>query len=252
MVADALAKGCDTLVTVGGLQSNHTRLTAAAAMVAGLKCVLVQRLWGMNETPEYQKVGNVLLARVLGAESCVISGKGRILTSDPEFQAIMVDITKRGSKPYAIPAGASDHPLGGLGFADGMHEALIQADAQDITFDAILIATSSGSTQAGLLAGLHFAGRSIPVIGICVNDSPDVTRDVIYRIANATSELVTGEVFLERDGIEVREEFIGDGYGKPSSATIDAIEKLARLEGVLVDPVYEGKAIEGLIALYYF
>lgn len=100
----------------------------------------------------------------------------------------MVDITKRGSKPYAIPAGASDHPLGGLGFADGMHEALIQADAQDITFDAILIATSSGSTQAGLLAGLHFAGRSIPVIGICVNDSPDVTRDVIYRIANATSE----------------------------------------------------------------
>ena len=249
LVADALSKGCDTLVTVGGLQSNHTRLTAAAATTAGLKCVLVQRFWGMNETPEYQKVGNALLARVLGAEIRVVSGEGRILPNDPEFQTIIMEIKKRGGTPYVIPAGASDHPLGGLGFADGMQEALIQADAQEITFDAILIATSSGSTQAGLLAGLHLARRSIPVIGICVNDSPEVTRDVIYRIANATSQLVTGDTFLERDEIEVREEFIGDGYGKPGPRTIDAIEKLARLEGVLVDPVYEGKAIEGLIAL---
>ncbi len=248
-VADALKQGADTLVTVGGLQSNHTRQTAAAAAVAGMGCVLVQRQWGAGGNSEYEQVGNNLLTKILGAERRLIPGMGRVLPDDCDLQAVLADLEAAGHTPYFIPAGASDHHLGGLGFVDCLRETLSQADALGVTFDAILHATSSGSTQAGLLAGLHMMGRNTRVIGICVNEQPQTTRDVVCRIANATSERLGSEPFLHDDKIDIRTDFVGEGYGLPSAATIEAIRTLATCEGVLVDPVYEGKAVEGLMAL---
>lgn len=249
VVADALAKGADTLVTVGGIQSNHTRQVAAAAAIAGLKCELVQRRWVADRDTQYEQVGNILFSQLLGARINMVGGEGRVGTCEPEFTQIVERLKSEGANPYAIPAGASDHWLGGLGYAACAQEIIQQTMELGISFDAIVHATSSGSTQAGLLAGFQALGMNIPVIGIEVDNDPDGVRDVIVRVGNQTLDLLGVQHSLNEQAIHIECGYAGPAYGIPDGATVNAIRIAARSEALLLDPVYEGKAMAGLFGL---
>ncbi len=249
LVADALAQGCDTLVSIGGVQSNHTRQVAAVAAHLGLKCVLVQESWVDWPDSVYDKVGNILISRLAGADVRLVKA-GFGIGFKESWEAALAEITERGGKPYAIPAGASDHPLGGLGFAGWAHEVAAQEAELGVFFDTIIVCSVTGSTQAGMIAGfasLHET-RSRRVVGIDGSAKPAETRDQVARIARATADLI-GVGALRDDEITVLEGWAGDLYGIPVESTLEAIRLTGQLEGVIIDPVYEGKSMAGLIDL---
>jgi 1-aminocyclopropane-1-carboxylate deaminase len=249
LVPDALAQGADTLVSIGGFQSNHTRQVAAVAAHLGLKCVLVQENWVPDWTdPLSTQVGNIMLSRIMGAEVRLDPAGFDIGFRDSWRQAL-ADVEERGGKPYAIPAGASDHPLGGLGFAGWADEVEQQERELGVFFDTIVVCTVTGSTHAGMIAG--FAGQDRPrrVLGIDASATLDKTRDQVGRIARRTAELVGLDRELRDDEITVLEGWAGDVYGVPVQSTLDAIRLVGQLEGVILDPVYEGKSMAGLIDL---
>jgi 1-aminocyclopropane-1-carboxylate deaminase len=246
-IADAVARNADTIVTVGGIQSNHTRQTAAAAALAGMRCELVQRRWAQWRDPHYEAVGNILLSRILGARITIVQGSGRIGVSDPELLEVVERISRAGGRPYVIPAGGSDHPLGGLGYVRCASEIVDQSVRAQVTFDAVLHATSSGSTQAGLVVGLRKAGLSTRVIGIEVNAMPKRTTVLVHKIASETAR--TLKIQSDGEQIDIRTGYAGEAYGQPTTGAIEAIKMLARFEGILADPVYEGKALAGMIDL---
>lgn len=251
LVADAIAQGCDTLVTVGPVQSNHTRQTAAAAAMAGLRCELVTKYWNRWGGEKYRCIGNPLLSRILGARPNLIeaSGGGRIrIDEEPGFLAVVDRLRAEGCRPYLIPAGASDHPLGGLGYARAAAEVVGQAEAKGIRFKAVVHATSSGSIQAGLVAGLHALGVDFPVVGIDVNGNAARTRATVGRILVSTAERL-GTRTPPDTAVEMVEGHAGVGYALPTDEARDAILLMARAEGVLLDPVYEGKGMAGLLGL---
>src|SRR6516165_688479 len=193
LVADALAKGRDTLVSIGGVQSNHTRQVAAVAARAGLKCVLVQESWVDWPDPVYDKVGNILISRLAGADVRLVRAGFGIGFKDSWEQALR-EIEASGGRPYPIPAGASDHPLGGLGFANWAYELAEQERQLGVFFDTILVCSVTGSTQAGMVAGfaaLAAAGsRPRRVLGIDASAKPAQTRDQVTRIARHTARLI--------------------------------------------------------------
>ncbi|MEU4802487.1 1-aminocyclopropane-1-carboxylate deaminase [Actinosynnema sp. NPDC023587] len=244
LVADALATGCDTLVSIGGVQSNHTRQVAAAAARAGLKCVLVQESWVDWPDAGYDRVGNILLSRLLGAEvRRVEAGFG--IGVKPAWEQAVEDVRAAGGTPYAIPAGASDHPLGGLGFAGWAAEVERQEVELGVRFDTVVVCSVTGSTQAGMVAG--FAGRDRRVIGIDGSAKPAETRAQVTRIAQATGKLLDVEV---RDADVLLDERFHEGvYGVPGESTVEAMKLGASLEGMITDPVYEGKSLAGLVEL---
>jgi 1-aminocyclopropane-1-carboxylate deaminase len=248
LAADALAKGCDTLVSIGGVQSNHTRQVAAVAAHLGLGCVLVQEHWVDWPDVVYDKVGNILLSRIMGADVRLHPA-----TFDIGFrrswEEALASVEARGSKPYPIPAGASDHPLGGLGFARWAEEVAEQEDELGIFFDTIVVCSVTGSTQAGMIAGFAAQERRRRVLGIDGSATPDQTRDQITRIAQRTAAAIGIGRDLEEDEIVLLDGWHAGTYGIPDSKTIDAIQLCARLEGVLTDPVYEGKSMAALIDL---
>ena len=247
LIADAKAQGADTMLTVGAIQSNHTRQTAAAAAVAGMRCKLVQRRWVKSEEAGYESVGNILLSRILGAEIEIVPGAGRIDLLDDVFQHAVQSAIDAGLKPYVVPAGGSDHPLGGLGYVRCAHEILEQSKKNSVDFHQVIHATSSGSTQAGLIVGLHEAGANIRVIGIEVNGMGDSTEATVSKIVRETAKLL--HVTADEMTVDVRRGYAGQSYGLPTAECLDAIELVARLEGILLDPVYEGKSMAALIAL---
>jgi 1-aminocyclopropane-1-carboxylate deaminase len=253
LVPDALASGADTLVSIGGYQSNHTRQVAAVAAHLGLGCVLVQENWVPDWTdPTTTSVGNILLSRVMGAEVRLDPAGFDIGFRDSWRQAIE-DVEQRGGTPYAIPAGASDHRLGGLGFAHWAHEVAQQEEELDVFFDTVVVCTVTGSTHAGMIAGFAdleaAGGRPRRVIGIDASATLAKTRDQVERIARRTAELIGLPRDLRDDEITVLEGWAGDLYGVPVESTLDAIRLTGRLEGVILDPVYEGKSMAGLIDL---
>lgn len=248
LVADALAKGCDTLVSIGNVQSNHTRQVAAAAAAAGLDCVLVQEEWTHWDDPIYSRVGNILLSRLLGAET-IVEGQGYSLEPKETWLGALERLKRAGRVPYGIPAGASDHPLGGLGYVHFTDELERQERALSIFFGTILIATCTGSTQAGLLVGFARQGRSRRVIGIDTAADAETTEAAVSKIAHATGKLLQCEAAVSDRDIIVDPRYSGPAYGVPDPRTIEAICSMARLEGIITDPVYEGKAIAGLIDL---
>jgi 1-aminocyclopropane-1-carboxylate deaminase len=246
LVADALAKGCDTLVSIGGVQSNHTRQVAAVAARAGLQCVLVQESWVDWPDAVYDKVGNILLSRLVGADVRLVKADFGIGLKESWEQALR-EVEERGGTPYPIPAGASDHPLGGLGFAGWAYEVAEQERALDVFFDVIIVCSVTGSTQAGMIAGFAaLGGRPRRVLGIDASAKPAETRDQIGRIADHTAKIigVEGEISVELD-----ERYHAGIYGIPDEATLDAMRVAARTEGMITDPVYEGKSMAGLIDL---
>ena len=248
LIPDALAQGADTLVSIGGVQSNHTRQVAAVAAKVGLKAVLVQESWVDWPDSVNDKVGNILLSRIMGADVRLVQAGFGIGPKDSWHQALE-DVRTAGGTPYAIPAGASDHPLGGLGFANWAFEVEQQERELGVFFDTIVVCSVTGSTQAGMIAG--FAGQDRPrrVLGVDASAKIAETRAQVAKIARNTAKLVDLGRDLYDDEITVLEGWAGDFYGIPVQSTVDAIRLTGRLEGMIIDPVYEGKSMAGLVDL---
>ncbi len=248
LAADALAQGCDTLVSIGGAQSNHTRQVAAVAAHLGLKCVLVQEHWVEWDDPGYKTVGNILLSRIMGAD-VRLSDAGFDIAFRPSWQDALSSVEAAGGKPYPIPAGASDHPLGGLGFARWAGEVATQERELGVFFDTIVVCSVTGSTQAGMIAGFALQDEPRRVLGIDGSARVQQTWDQVARIARQTAEALELGRPLADDEIVLLDEWHAGTYGIADAKTVAAIRLCARLEGVLTDPVYEGKAMAALIDL---
>jgi 1-aminocyclopropane-1-carboxylate deaminase len=248
LVPEALRQGADTLVSIGGVQSNHTRQVAAVAASVGLRAVLVQEHWVDWPDAVNDKVGNILLSRVLGADVRLVDAGFDIGTRDSWTSAIE-DVRRAGGTPYPIPAGASDHPLGGLGFARWADEVRHQERELGVFFDTIVVCSVTGSTQAGMIAG--FAGQDRPrrVLGIDASAQPDATRAQVAKITHQTADLIGVGRAIRDDEITLLEGWAGDRYGIPVQSTVDAIRLVGGLEGVILDPVYEGKSMAALLDL---
>jgi 1-aminocyclopropane-1-carboxylate deaminase len=245
LVADALAQGCDTLVSIGGVQSNHTRQVAAAAARTGLKAVLVQESWVEWPDVTYDRVGNIQLSRLMGADVRLVQSEFGIGFKE-SWQQALDDIEAAGGKPYAIPAGASDHPLGGLGFASWAMEVERQEAELGVFFDTVVVCAVTGSTQAGMIAGFAAQERERRVVGIDGSAKPEATHAQVARIARATAELLEIRE-LHDDEIVLDDRYHAGIYGIPDDQTMEAMRTAARFEGMITDPVYEGKSMAGMI-----
>ena len=248
LIPEALEQGCDTLVSIGGVQSNHTRQVAAVAAKLGLKCRLVQESWVNWYDGVYDRVGNILLSRIMGAHVELVD-EGFGIEFKRSWEDAMEDVRRAGGKPYAIPAGASDHRLGGLGFVSWAEEVRGQEAELGFSFDYVIVCSVTGSTQAGMVVGFAADGRAARVIGMDASADPQKTRDQIKRIAQHTADLVElGRDITDAD-IVLDARFAAPEYGLPSEGTLDAIRLAARLDGMLTDPVYEGKSMHGMVEL---
>ena len=248
IVPDALREGADTLVSIGGIQSNHTRQVAAVAAKLGLKARLVQESWVDWPDAVNDRVGNILLSRIMGAQVELVDAGFGIGFKD-SWEAALEDVRRSGGTPYAIPAGASDHRLGGLGFAGWADEVAQQEEQLGVFFDTIIVCSVTGSTHAGMIAGFAGQSRERRVIGIDASAKLAETRDQVARIARNTAELIGLGRDLRDDEITVLEGWAGDYYGIPVASTLDAMRLTGSLEGMIIDPVYEGKSMAGLIDL---
>ncbi len=248
IVPDAIASGADTLVTIGGIQSNHTRQVAAVAAKLGMKCHLVQESWVPHHDAVYDRVGNIQLSRIMGAHVELVDEGFDIGIRDSWKKAIE-QVRDEGGTPYAIPAGASVHKLGGLGFVGFAEEVRAQEAELGFKFDFVVVCTVTGSTHAGMAVGFAADDRSHKVIGIDASATPEQTRNQVLDIAKNTAELINFQRAITADDIVLLEDYAYPEYGVPSDKTNDAIRLVARLEGMLTDPVYEGKSMQGLIDL---
>ena len=248
LVPEALAQGADTLVTIGGIQSNHTRQVAAVAAKLGLRCRLVQENWVDYHDAVYDRVGNILMSRIMGAEvELVDAGFG--ISFKESWEQALDDVRRRGGRPYAIPAGASDHRLGGLGFVGFAEEVRAQERELGVRFDHVIVCSVTGSTQAGMVVGFAADGRARQVIGIDASATPDETHAQILRIAERTADLVGLGRPVTAEDVVLERGYAYPSYGVPSPETNDAIRLAARTEGMITDPVYEGKSMQGMIDL---
>lgn len=252
IVPDALASGADTLVTIGGVQSNHTRQVAAVAAHLGMKARLVQEKWVPWDDPVNDKVGNILLSRMMGAD-VRLDPSGFDIGIRESWEDALREVEEAGGTPYAIPAGASEHPLGGLGFANWAFELVEQEKELEVFFDTIVVCTVTGSTHAGMIAGFaaleQLTGARRRVIGIDASATLAKTTDQVARIARHTADLIEVGRELREDEITVLEGWAGDLYGIPVDSTMEAMRLGAELEAMITDPVYEGKSLAGLIDL---
>ncbi len=252
IVPDVLASGADTIVSIGGYQSNHTRQVAAVAAHLGLKARLVQEKWVPWDDPTNDKVGNILLSRMMGADSRLDDAGFDIGIRDSWKQALE-EVEAAGGTPYPIPAGASEHRLGGLGFANWAFEVAEQEKQLGVFFDTIVVCTVTGSTHAGMIAGFaaleELTGIKRRVLGIDASATLEKTRDQVARIARHTAELIELGRDLRDDEIQVLEGWAGELYGIPVDSTMEAMALGAQLEAMITDPVYEGKSLAGLIDL---
>lgn len=246
LIPGALQGGYDTLVSIGGIQSNQTRQVAAVAAHLGLKCVLVHENWVNYSDAVYDRVGNIEMSRIMGADVRLDPAAFDIGIRE-SWERAMEDVRKAGGKPFPIPAGCSEHPLGGLGFVGFAEEVRRQEKDLGFKFDYIVTCSVTGSTQAGMLVGFAADGRADRVIGIDASAKAKQTFDQVLRIARNTAELVElGRAITEQD-VVLATEYGGPEYGLPNQGTLEAIRLCARLEGVLTDPVYEGKSMHGMI-----
>jgi 1-aminocyclopropane-1-carboxylate deaminase len=248
LIPEALEGGYDTLVSIGGIQSNQTRQVAAVAAHLGMKCVLVQENWVNYSDAVYDRVGNIEMSRIMGAD-VRLDAAGFDIGIRPSWEQALDEVRRGGGKPFPIPAGCSEHPLGGLGFA-GFAEEVRQQEAElGLRFDYIVVCSVTGSTQAGMVVGFAADGRADRVIGIDASAKPERTRAQILRIARQTAELVDLGRAIEEADVVLDDRFGGPEYGLPSSGTLEAIRLCARQEGMLTDPVYEGKSMHGMIEM---
>src|SRR5947208_2872130 len=248
IIPDAIASNADTLVSIGGVQSNHTRMVAAVAAKNGMKCRLVQESWVPHEDAVYDRVGNILLSRIMGADVEMVD-EGFDIGIRQSWEAAIADVKAKGGKPYAIPAGASVHKYGGLGYVGFAEEVRAQENQLGFAFDYIVVCTVTGSTHAGMLVGFAKDGRERKVIGIDASFTPTQTKAQVLAIARDTAKLVELGKEIVADDVVLIEEYAYPVYGVPSQETKEAIRLCARFEGMITDPVYEGKSMQGMIDL---
>ncbi|EME86929.1 uncharacterized protein MYCFIDRAFT_214424 [Pseudocercospora fijiensis CIRAD86] len=248
LVADAKAKGCTHLVSVGGVQSNHTRAVTAVATASGLKAVTIQEKWVPIDPPLYDKVGNILLSRLMGGD-VRLNQEGFHIGHKTATKDAVTEIEKSGGKPYYVPAGASDHELGGLGFTNFIVELAQQEKSLGIFFDTLIVCSVTGSSHAGLIVGSVAEGRSRKVIGIDASGKPEATKEQVARIARNTAKLLDPKLEIPDEAIVLDERFHEGIYGIPGPGTIEAMKIAARTDALITDPVYEGKSMAGLIQL---
>ncbi|MEO8713519.1 MAG: D-cysteine desulfhydrase [Acetobacteraceae bacterium] len=245
LMADALARGADTVITQGAIQSNHARQTAAAAAKLGLAChILLEDRTGYADEA-YTLNGNVLLDQLHGAS---ISKRPGGADMQAEMEALTEQLRERGSKPYVIPGGGST-PLGALGYVNAALELVYQAGDLGVRIDRVVHATGSAGTQAGLVAGLAGLNAGIPVLGIGVRAPKDKQEANVFALAEKTAALAGAPGAVRREHVEANCDYVGQGYGIPTEGMVEAVKLLARKEGILLDPVYSGKGMAGLIDL---
>jgi len=250
-LGDALEEGADTLITTGAVQSNHARVTAGAAAKYGLACHLLveQRVPGTDAGSEYQGSGNALLQRLFGARLHPWPEGEDEAGADARLEAIAADVRAAGGRPYVIHLGPGHPPLGALGYVDAAAELLAQARDQDLAPDAVVLPSGSASTHAGLLVGLRAAGNPLRVLGVCIRRAAALQAERVLARARWAAELIGRPDVVGPADIDVTDAYLGPGYGQPTPAMIEAVGLAARREALLLDPVYTGKAMAGLLDL---
>ncbi len=245
LVADALAQGADTLITCGAVQSNHARLTLAAAVVEGLKCrlVLEERVAGSYKA---DASGNNFLFRLLGVEQVTVVPGGSDLLQ--VMQGVADELQRVGRKGYVIPTGGSN-PTGATGYVACAEEIIAQAFELGIRIDRIVCASGSAGTHAGLVAGFYGNNSGIPVVGIDVSRKKQPQEELVHGLATRTAARVGIPGGIPRDAVMCFDDYVGPGYSLPTASMVEAVQMLARTEAILLDPVYTGKAMAGLIDL---
>ena len=244
-MAEALQQGADTIVTVGAVQSNHVRQTAAAACKLGLQCEVLLEHRVIDPSEPYANSGNVLLDRIFGANLREYAGGTDF---DRAMRDVAAEVTTNGGKPYLIPGGASNK-VGALGYVNCAIELLGQVNDQGLDIGHIVTATGSAGTQGGLIVGLKAMESDIPLLGIGVNAPQDAQEAKVYQLACETAEYIGKPGCVAREDVVANCDYIGDGYGVPTESMNEAVLMLARYEGLLLDPVYSGKALAGMIDL---
>lgn len=245
LMADALEQGCDTVITQGAVQSNHARQTAAISAKLGLRChILLENRTGSTQW-DYLNNGNVLLDKLFGA---TVSTRPGGVDMAREMELLADGLRHDGHKPYIIPGGGSN-PVGALGYVNAALELLTQANAMDLRIDRVVHATGSAGTQAGLVTGLVGSRSGIPVLGIGVRAPREAQENAVFELACRTADhLGLGDV-IAREDVVANCDYVGDGYALPTESMVEAVNLLARTEAVLLDPVYSGKGMAGLIDL---
>lgn len=245
LLGAAFEEDADTLVTQGAVQSNHVRQTAAAAAAHGLACEIILEERTGSKATDYVGNGNVLLDRLFGATLRTVPGGTDMVA---ELEKTAAEVRARGGKPYVIPGGGSN-PTGALGYVDCAREIVVQADEMDLEVHRIVTATGSAGTHAGLVAGLAVMGADIPVLGIGVRAPKDRQEANVFKLAEETAALLGQPGRVTREMVVADCDYVGEGYGLIDQGVIDALTLAARLDGIVLDPVYSGKAMKGLIAL---
>jgi L-cysteate sulfo-lyase len=245
LAGDAQAQGADHLLTQGAVQSNHVRQTAAVAARLGMKCTaLLEHRIDTNDH-DYRDSGNVFLDRLMDV---AIEYRPGGTDMQAELEAKAAALRAEGQRPYAIPGGGSN-PVGALGYVSAAQELMHQADAMGLAIDMVVHATGSAGTQAGLVVGMEGMNAGVRVLGIGVRAPKDRQEANVHRLAEATAAHLGMQGGIRRDAVEANCDYVGAGYGIPTPGMIEAVTLLARLEGVLLDPVYSGKGMAGLIDL---
>ena len=244
-MGQAVEEGADTIITVGAVQSNHVRQTAAAAAKFGMACEVLLEHRIEKPSDAYRNSGNVLLDRIFGAN---LHEYPAGTDFDAEMNAMAAELRERGKSPYIIPGGASNK-VGALGYANCALELINQATEMDIVVDRIITATGSAGTQAGLIAGLKALNSNVPLLGICVSIDAKAQEEKVFALAETTAEYLGAPGAVNRDDVVANSDYVGPGYGERTDEMNEAVMMLARLEGLLFDPVYSGKALAGMIDL---
>jgi 1-aminocyclopropane-1-carboxylate deaminase len=248
IVPDAIAAGADTLVSIGGVQSNHTRQVAATAAKIGMKCVVVQENWVPHQDSVYDRVGNILLTRLMGADSRLVNA-GFDIGIRKSWEDAIQSVQDAGGRPYPIPAGASVHKFGALGYVRFAEEVAKQEQELNLTFDYIVVCVVTGSTLGGMIVGFADQNRAEQVIGIDASATLQQTRSQVRQIVDNTARLVGLTRQIRDEEIIINPDYAYPAYGVPSNETLAAMRLAAQTEALITDPVYEGKSMQALIDL---
>ncbi len=245
-MGEAIAARATVLITCGARHSNHVRQTAAAAARLGVRCQVVLYDPLERETAFYKTSGNLLLDTLLGAEVYHVSDNGD--ATEQRIEALVAEARAAGETPYVVTLGASDG-TGALGYAECARELLAQCRERDIAPSAIILATGSGGTQAGLLGGLRLLGSDIPVVGISVSEPADIKRGKVRRVLDEMFAKLGADIIVPDSDIVISDDYAGEGYTIPTPESHDAVRSVAQHEGLLIDPIYTAKAMAGLLDL---
>ena len=242
LIASAIKNKAELVVTIGAVQSNHARQTAAACTLMGLKCLIILEQRLKNPPDTYMNSGNIFLDKLFGAEIKICPRSENV---EEYTSKVLEDLKSKGTNVYFIPGGGSS-PIGALGYVECLNEIIRENNKYNFT--QIVHATGSSATQAGLLTGRKYFNYNIPVTGICVRSDKKTQEEKVYNLAKETCDMLKCNI-LDKSEVVAYDDYIGPGYGEPTDGMVEATKLLAKKEAILLDPVYSGKGFAGLIGL---